>query len=62
MSYHRKKIDNKPQQIDSRNWFYDGKKYFTFVHEVCDKEGNYIQTDQFKVNIKQITDFICEMQ
>jgi len=60
--YTRKKIDLSPQPIDKDNWFYDGKKDFTFVHEVRDKNGKYIQTDQFKVNIDELADFISNLQ
>jgi len=56
------KLKLEPQHIDERNWFYDGKKNLTFVHEVYDKKGNYIQTDQFNVSIEQLADFISEMQ
>lgn len=56
--YTRKKIESKPQEIDKYNWFYDGKKSLTFVHEVKDKDGNHIQTDQFEVSIKQLSDFL----
>lgn len=55
------KLTREPQNIDKHNWFYDGQKYFIFVHEVYDKDGNYIQTDQFEVSIDQLSDFICNM-
>jgi len=63
MAYKRNKIDNKPQIIDAYNWFYDGEKDFIFVHEVRDKKTKkLIQTDQFKVPIEQLADFIAEMK
>ena len=58
----RKNINLEPQQIDSRNWFYDGKVNFILVHEVVDKNGDYIQTDQIKVSVKQLSDFIAELK
>ena len=62
MSYKRRKINLSPQQIDEDNWFYDGEKNFIFVHEVRDKNGNHIQTDQFEVEINQLADFISNLQ
>ena len=47
--------------IDERNWIYADEKHFIFVHEVVDKEGNYIQTDQFKVKVDLLADTICEL-
>lgn len=58
----RKKINLQPQDIDKYNWFYDGKTYIELVHEVYDKKGNYIQTDIIKIKIKQLADFIANMQ
>ncbi len=60
--YRRKDIKPEPQDIDKNNWFYDGKTHITFVHEVLDKDNNWVQTDQFKVSIKQLADFISEMK
>lgn len=64
MAYIRKKdnLNENAQEIDEHNWFYDGLKKLTFVHEVVDKEGNYIQTDQFEVSIRQLVDFISKMK
>jgi hypothetical protein len=56
----RRKINPDPQSIDEHNWFYDGNKFFTFIHEVYD--GNrLIQIDEFKVNIEQLADFIANL-
>ena len=62
MTYKRKKINDNPQDIDKNNWFYDGEKYLTFIHEVIDKNGNLTQTDSFNVSIEQLTDFISQMK
>lgn len=58
----RKDVNCNPQDIDKDNWFYDGKKYLTFIHQVRNENGDYIQTDEFKVSIKQLSDFIAEMK
>ncbi len=62
MEYKRKKIILEPQEIDKHNWFYDGKKYLELVHEVFNKNGNYIQTDVIKLEISKLADFISNMQ
>ena len=56
------KINLTPQNIDAHNWFYDGKKYFTFVHEVYNKGGEYVKTDTFDIDIKKLTDMISNLQ
>lgn len=60
--YKRVEINSKPQDIDKDNWFYDGKTHLTFIHQVKDKEGKYIQTDDFKVSIKKLSNFIANLQ
>ena len=62
MTYKRKKINPNPQTINDHNWFYDGEKKLTFVHEVYGKNGQFLQTDSFSVSIKKLSDFINEMQ
>lgn len=61
-NYTRKDINCNPQHIDLNNWFYDGKTHLTFIHEVFDKDKKWIQTDEIKVSIKQLANFISEMK
>jgi len=50
-----------PIDIDERNWFYADGKNFIFIHEVIDKDGNYVQSDEIKVNVDLLADTICEL-
>ena len=43
-----------PQNSDQFNWYYEGRRHFTFVHEVRDKDGGYIRTDQFNVPLSML--------
>jgi len=36
-----------PITIDANSWFYEGPKGLLIVHEARDKDGTFIQTDQF---------------
>lgn len=38
-----------PQVISKTDWYYEGRKFFIFIHEVRDEHGNHIRTDQFQV-------------
>jgi len=60
--YKRKKINPNPQNIDKFNWFYDRGNYLEFIHEVRDKNGNFIQTDIFKVKINKLSNFLVNLQ
>lgn len=42
-------IDRKPQNITERDWYYESRTHLLLVHQVYDKQGNYVQTDQFKL-------------
>ena len=50
-----------PIGINERNWFYADGQNFIFVHEVVDKDGNYIQTDSFEVKVDLLSDIICKL-
>jgi len=50
-----------PIEIDERNWFFADRTHFIFVHEVVDKDGNYVQGDQFKVKVDLLADTICKL-
>jgi|JI10StandDraft_1071094.scaffolds.fasta_scaffold151030_8 hypothetical protein len=43
-----------PQQIDNSTWYYEMTTHLLLVREVRDKQGNYIQTEQFKLPWRQI--------
>lgn len=58
----RKNINRNPQKIDKHTWFYDGENYLDLIHEVYDKDNNYIQTDNIRISIKKLSNFIANMQ
>lgn len=43
-----------PQDISRSDWYYEFPSHLLIVHEVRDKAGDYIQTDQFKLPWKMI--------
>jgi hypothetical protein len=47
-----------PIHIDKHNWYYEEAKGIWFVHEVHDKEGNYIQTDHYVISWKILLESI----
>jgi hypothetical protein len=44
----------KPQHVNEGNWYYENAKSITVVHEVFDRNGNYVQTDQFKIPLSKL--------
>lgn len=47
----------KPQKIKSSKgsaWFYVNKRSIDFVHEVRNKDGNFIRTDTFRIPLKRV--------
>lgn len=38
-----------PQHVDKSTWYYEFPRHLLIVHEVRDKAGGYIQTEQFKL-------------
>ena len=47
-------LSRQPQAINERNWYYEEYSGIMIVHEVVDKNGNYVQTDQFKIPWKKL--------
>jgi len=47
-------VINKPQNIRETDWYYECPSHLLIVHEVRDRDGRYIQTDQFKLPWKMI--------
>lgn len=45
-----------PKHIDVHNWFYENPGSITFVHEVLDRDGNFLQTDQVRIPFKKLED------
>ena len=45
-------------RIDRHNWYYEEQRGCCFVHEVKDKNGNYVQTDQFFVPWKKLLESV----
>lgn len=45
---------HEPQHISKSDWYYEFPTYLLIVHEVRDRNGTYIQTDQFKLPWKKI--------
>ncbi len=43
-----------PQHVTDSDWFYENKGHMLFVHEVRDKAGLYVQTDQIKIPWRKI--------
>lgn len=43
-----------PQNISATDWYYEFPSHLLIVHEVRDKAGLYIQTDQFKLPWRMI--------
>jgi len=45
-----------PFTLDERNWVYvsRGGRTIGLIHEVTDKKGNYLQTDEIKIAVKQL--------
>jgi len=50
-------IEESPVGIDEFNWYYHEwkKKSIIFVHEVRDRAGVYIKTDQINIPLKKLT-------
>lgn len=38
-----------PQHASKTNWYYEQRATMLVVHEVYDKQGRYVQTDQFTI-------------
>ncbi len=44
--------------IDKNNWYYEEKKGICVVHQVCDKSGTVIRTDQFYIPWKRLLESV----
>ena len=42
-------ISREPQDLSKTEWYYEYPTYLLMVHEVRDTNGQYVQTDSFKV-------------
>lgn len=43
-----------PQEVTENNWYYEQKGHLLFVHQVRDKDGAFVQTDQVKIPWRKI--------
>ena len=48
------KLKKEPINIDKHTWYYEENKGICVVREVLDKDGNYIQTEQFYLPWKKL--------
>jgi hypothetical protein len=39
----------KPQNVDRSTWYYEFPGSVLVVHEVRDKDGNFVQCEQFRI-------------
>ena len=51
-------LKDKPITIDYENWYYEEEKGVCFVHEVRNKNGEHIRTDQFVVPWKKLLESV----
>lgn len=58
---HAGKPSLNPQNIDRFNWYYEGKKYFIFVHEARSSGGLYVQTDQVWIPVSMLEESLCRI-
>lgn len=51
-------LRNKPMLIDDDNWYYEEKEGICVIHQVKDKHGGYLKTDQFYIPWKKILESV----
>ena len=47
-------VSPKPQNVRATDWYYEYPSHLLIIHEVRDRAGRYIQTDQFKLPWRMI--------